>query len=624
MESNERLVVVSNRLPVTLRRHGEGWRVQASAGGLITAMDPLLRRSDGIWIGWPGDSTSTDDAQRQEAIDKWAGRKKYFIVELPQDTAKHYYEGYSNQTIWPLFHYLPSLMVYDPKGWNAYVDANKRFHDVIVKHARPGDLIWIHDYQLMLLPRMLRDSLPDARIGFFMHVPFPSSELFRLVPGREELLDGLMGADLVAFQTHAHLQHFRSALLRIAGADSHITQIEVGGRAVRLEALPIGIAPAEFRDLLKNNKNTVKYLALYRRQFQDRKILLSVDRLDYTKGIPERLHTYRRLLKSAPHLRGEIVLIQVAVPSREGVSSYNRLRREVNELVGEINGQFATPDWTPVVYLRRGISRAQLVALYALANVGWVTPLRDGMNLVAKEYVACNRGDGVLVLSELAGAAAEMGEAFLINPYDEERNAAIIEQALSLPDQERRDRMVALRKRVIQNNVFTWGERFLSYLSEAAASREQLSSGEPDPLDFHAITSNYTASRNRILFLNYDGTLANYHNRPEQAAPTPELTQLLADLAAQPANIVALVSGRRRYDIDRWFGRIERLWLAAEHGASIRPPRSENWEITPPQSFPGLETACAGDAGSVRGTCARQLGRGKGVLDSLALPYVPP
>ena len=579
MDSSERLIVVSNRLPVTLRRHGDGWKVAASSGGLVTAMEPILNRSEGLWIGWPGDSAMLGDSRRQEAIDEWARREKYIIADIPQKTVELFYEGYSNQTIWPLFHYFPSLLSYDPKGWRAYVDANRRFRDAVLKHARPGDRIWVHDYQLMLLPQMLRDAMPDAQIGFFLHIPFPSSEVFRLLPGRDELLQGLLGADLLAFQTHAHLQHFRSSLLRIEGLESQMDHVEVGGRAVRLEALPIGIAPDEFQKLLSGNKETANYVEQYRKRFHDRRILLSVDRLDYTKGIPERLRTFRRLLQTAPKLRGEVVLIQVAVPSRERVASYARLRREVNEMVGEINGQFSSPDWSPIVYLQRGISRQQLVALYHLADIGWVTPLRDGMNLVAKEYVACNGGDGVLVLSELAGAAAEMGEAFLVNPFDVQKTASIIERALAIPVVERRERMTALRRRVQTNNVYKWGERFVTYLGEAARSRARRSSGGSEDLDFDLISAAYGKARERLLFLNYDGTLSGYTGRPEQAAPSYDLIEMLGRLANHAANHVALVSGRRREDVERWFGSVTGLCLAAEHGAWIRPCDSQEWAV---------------------------------------------
>ncbi len=577
MDSEQRLIVVSNRLPVTLRRQGEEWKVLASAGGLVTAMNPILKRTNGLWIGWPGDSSNIGDPGRQAAIDEWAERQRYIIVDIPQKTAELYYEGYSNQTIWPLFHYFPSLLTYDPKSWNAYIEANKRFRDAVLKHARPGDLIWVHDYQLMMLPQLLRDELPDAQIGFFLHIPFPSSELFRLLPGRDELLQGLLGADLLAFQTHAHLQHFRSALLRIGGYDSQIDHVEVGGRAVRLEALPIGIAPEEFVGLRESNPETAEFISQYEQRFQDRRILLSVDRLDYTKGIPERLRTFRRLLQKNPKLRGQVTLIQVAVPSREKVSSYARLRREVNEMVGEINGQFSAPDWTPIVYLHRGISRAQLVALYAIADVGWVTPLRDGMNLVAKEYVASNRGHGALVLSELAGAAAEMGEAFLVNPFDIDKTAGTIDRALSLSLEERRERMAALRGRVEKNNVFRWGERFINYLAKAAQSRAMRPTGQPAMLDSRTVADAYSNASDRVLFLNYDGTLATYSGRPEQASPGEELLSLLEKLAGHPANHVALVSGRKRSDVDRWFGDVKSLCLAAEHGAWVRPCDGDEW-----------------------------------------------
>lgn len=581
METQQRLVVISNRLPITLSRQGTDWRIKASSGGLVTAMDPILRRTNGIWIGWPGGSSGGDDGDRQAAIDRWSERQKYLIVDIPEKIADLYYEGYSNQTIWPLFHYFPSLLRYDAKSWDAYVEANRLFHDVVVEHARPDDLIWVHDYQLMLLPRMLRESLPDARIGFFLHVPFPSSELFRLVPGREQLLQGVLGSDLIAFQTHAHLQHFRSAMLRIIGAESQFDQVEVGGRAVRMEALPIGIAPEEFQNVLANDKETAQYLEKFRKRFHGKRVLFSVDRLDYTKGIPERLEAFRRLLRRAPKLRGKVVLIQVAVPSREKVATYARLRRRVNELVGEINGQFATPDWTPVIYLRRGISRAQLVALYHMADVGWVTPLRDGMNLVAKEYVACNGGDGVLVLSELAGAAAEMGEALLVNPFDEESTAGEVQRALEMPGVERRTRMAALRKRVMQNNVFAWGERFLSYLADAAESRGRRPSGLPQLLDMRAATTAFRQASQRLVFLNYDGTLAGYTGRPEQAEPSAEVMELLRLLAEQPGTEVAIISGRRHGDLERWFGWIRELWLAAEHGALFRPAGGE-WQVMHP------------------------------------------
>ncbi|HYE64998.1 MAG TPA: bifunctional alpha,alpha-trehalose-phosphate synthase (UDP-forming)/trehalose-phosphatase, partial [Pyrinomonadaceae bacterium] len=523
------------------------------------------------------------DEKRQKLLERWAERDRYFAVDLPPEMVQGFYEGYANQTLWPLFHHFPGMVKFDPEHWKAYVEANQRFRDEVLKHLGPNDVIWIHDYQLMLLPRLLREGAPEARIGFFLHIPFPSSAVFRILPRRAELLEGLLGADYLAFHTYGYLQHFRTSCLRILGLESRMDHLELGGRSIRLDALPIGIAPKEFTDLLDEDEATASRLAELRQRFAGRRLLLGVDRLDYTKGIPERMRTFRRLLNRNPDLRGKVVLIQVAVPSREMVPLYRGLRKEVDELVGKINGEFSTPDWTPIIYLRRGLPRSELVALYAAADVAWVAPLRDGLNLVAKEYVACKQeGDGVLVLSEFAGAAAEMGEALLVNPYDEERTAEVIERALSLSAEERRDRMLALYKRVTHNNVFTWGERFLSNLLEAADWRAERTSEKPERLSATEIIEAYRQAKRRLLLLDYDGTLVPYASRPQDAVPPPELIRLLGRLANNPSNTIGVVSGRSRHDLEIWFGQIPGLWLAAEHGAIMRSPHTMRWEIYHP------------------------------------------
>ncbi|HVV44468.1 MAG TPA: bifunctional alpha,alpha-trehalose-phosphate synthase (UDP-forming)/trehalose-phosphatase, partial [Bryobacteraceae bacterium] len=479
---------------------------------------------------------------------------------------------------WPLFHHFPSRLAFDPKGWEAYQAANALFRDAVLREYRKGDLLWVHDYQLMLLPKMLRQALPEAAIGFFLHIPFPSPEVFRVLPEREEILEGLMGADFVAFQTYSHLQNFRSSLRRVLGTESRLDEVESGGRTVRLDALPIGIAPEEFTKVLSKAEGRRRQQEL-RDRYRDRQLLLAVDRMDYTKGIPQRLRSFRRLLERNPELHGKVVLLQVAVPSRERIQTFETLRRQVNELVGEINGQFATPSWTPVVYIRRGISRSELVALYSVADVAWVSPLRDGMNLVAKEYVACKKdADGVLILSEFAGAAEEMGEALQVNPNDEERTAMAVETALKLDPAERRRRMTALRERVQSNNVFAWSETFLKSLESAAADRGDSASDRPAPADTAAILSAYRAAQNRLLLLDYDGTLVGFHNRPEDAVPSPGLVEVLASLAADPRNAVMIISGRTRADLERWVGGVRGLWIAAEHGALLRRAGSDVWE----------------------------------------------
>jgi len=584
-----RLVVVSNRLPLTLRGSAEGWVGEPSAGGLVTALGPVIQRTGGLWFGWPGEGPERADLERQTALDRWERESGFVAVDLPRALATRFYQGYPNQTLWPLFHQFPSLLEYSPRSWEAYVEANNRFRDAVVARLEPGDLVWVHDYHLMLLPRLLREAVPDVAIGFFLHIPFPASEVFRILPHREELLLGVLGSDYAAFQTHRHLSHFRASILRILGLSSSMDRLFLEGRAVQLEARPIGIAPESFVGLLENDQAVGVALRKLRRRFEGRRILLSVDRLDYTKGIPERLRAYGRLLARAPHLRGQVVLVQIAVPSRERIPRYRELKAQVDRLVGEINGQFGTPEWTPVVYIRRSVSRADLVALYAASDLGWVTPLRDGMNLVAKEYVACQKdAAGVLVLSEFAGAAAEMGEAVIVNPYDEERTAAAIERALALPPEHRRERMAALHRRVTRNNAFAWAERFTDDLRRAARSRLHAGSSEPARLPLAEVTAAFRGCRTGVLLLAYDGTLVPLASRPAEASPPPELVSLLVHLGAEGRHRVAIVSGRSRVDFERWFGDIEGLWLAAEHGAVLRPPAGPEWSAirpSPPEDW---------------------------------------
>jgi len=580
-----RLIVVSNRLPLTLRKTEAGWATERSSGGLATAMNPLLQKNGGTWIGWPGVAIANDEKESRSILQHWEETERCIAIDLPVEVATRFYEGFANQTLWPVFHDFPSLLKFDADDWKAYVEANRIFCKAVVDHHQTGDLVWVHDYHLMLLPQMLRNVLPDAAIGFFLHIPFPSGEIFPVLPRREDLLQGLLGADLVAFQTHGHLQQFRSALLRVLGVESKINEVPIGSRIVRLEAYPIGIAPEEYAGLLANDEATARYFAELTARHKGRKVLLAVDRLDYTKGVPERLRTYAQLLKSSPELKDKVILIQIAVPTREGIATYQGLRTEVNQLVGEINGKFGTPDWTPVVYINRAIERRELVALYKLADVCWVGPLRDGMNLVAKEYVACNGdGEGVLVLSEFAGAAAEMGEALMINPFDEERTGATVERALALDERERQLRMRALHSRILRNNVFSWGDRFLASLQEAVAARGRYADTQPKRLGSAEILEAYRQARRRLLILDYDGTLVPFTSRPEQATPPSALLRLLSALVGDPKNCVALVSGRQMENLERWFGTIEGVWLVAEHGAELKPPGAGSWEPLRPQA----------------------------------------
>ena len=392
------------------------------------------------------------------------------------------------------------------------------------------------------------------------------------------MLAGLLGADLISFHTHLHLQHFRMTLRRLLGIESTVDRFEVPGRQVRLQALPIGIAPDDFLGY-SDKPETHEQLDKLRAQYSGRKMIVAVDRLDYTKGLPHRLRTFRRMLSSQPELSGKVVLLQITVPSRENIESYQELRSEVHELISDINGEYGTPDWVPVVYIHRSISKPELVAVYQYANVAWVAPLRDGMNLVAKEYVAC-RGDGrgVLVLSSFAGAAAEMAEALLINPYDQERTAFTVMRALAMSEEEQRDRMRALHERVLRNDVFVWGDRFLALLDEAAELRREHAPESPPPLPARQLVEAYRKAVKRLLLLDYDGTLVPFAARPRDAAPDHELITLLGQLTSDRANCVVVISGRSAADLQHWLGNVPRLGLAPEHGARWRLPGSDTWQ----------------------------------------------
>ena len=576
----ERLIVVSNRLPFTLKLTEEGYVEQPSAGGLATAMEPILNERGGTWVGWPGEVEGIGCDEVDRLLNSGGRKHRYRPVDTSGFSYTDFYEGYPNQTIWPLFHYFPSQMQFHPGAWEAYVEGNRRFCQAVEAEYQPGDLIWIHDYHLMLLPAMLRSTLPEARIGFFLHIPFPSSELFSNLPRREEILAGLMGADLIAFHTHRHVHHFRSALLRVLGLESTIQGLDYTGRTIALDAMPIGIAPEQFIRTIQEEE-TVRQLAALKQRFENQCIIAAVDRVDYTKGMLQRLRTFRWLLQTQPSLAGTVVLIQIGVPSREAIGTYQTLNEDVNQLVSEINGKSGTAAWTPVIYINRGISPPELVALYQAADVAWVTPLRDGMNLVAKEYCACKPdGDGLLLLSEFAGAAAELGEALLVNPYDEERVGEALLRALAMPLEERRHRMRALHRRVVRHNVFAWAERFLSALRatlHTASTLEQSGPKYPGSSQIAEWVRSFSDAEEPLLILDYDGTLVPLASRPEQAVPDASLLKMLTDLAADQSAHIAVVSGRRAQDLERFLGAIPGLTLAAEHGLKVRPGPSDAW-----------------------------------------------
>jgi trehalose 6-phosphate synthase/phosphatase len=566
-----RLLIVSNRLPVTLRDDAGVLSLQHSAGGLATALGGPHERGEGLWIGWPGAVEHLAAGQLSE-LERRFGEQRLVPVHLPPEEVERYYRGYCNGVLWPLFHYLLHQLPRRVEAWDAYESANERFAEAVAAHHRAGDVVWVHDYHLMLVPAMLRRRIPDARIGFFLHIPFPASEIFRTLPRRAQLLEGLLGADLLGFHTAAYMRHFESSLLRILGLPTDLDRVQVGGREVQLGVFPLGIDARAFSSIATDPPTDAEVQAL--KGEPGTKLLLGVDRLDYTKGIPRRLLAFERLLECHPELRGRIRLVQVAVPSREDVHAYQEFRNETDMLIGRIHGEFATPHWVPIHYLHRSVTPRELVALYRAAHVMLVTPLRDGMNLVAKEFVASRTDeDGVLVLSEFAGAASEMAEAIHVNPYDIEGTAEACHRALTLPEAQRRWRIRSLRKRVFSNDVDRWFQRFLERLEAVPACAP---SAPTPPARVAAAAEQLRKAESLLLLLDYDGTLVPFAPTPELAAPDPGLLELLERLAGRAGTQVHVISGRSRETLEEWLGALP-VGLHAEHGYWSRAPGSREW-----------------------------------------------
>jgi trehalose 6-phosphate synthase/phosphatase len=573
-----RLLIVSNRLPVTASVEGGRVELAEASGGLATGLEGWHRQAEAMWIGWPGDLPQATPAMKNE-LETRLRERRVVPVFLTAEEVRRFYDGFANRVLWPLFHYLVDRVPVDAQGWEAYAAVNRRFADHVTDVYRPGDIIWVHDYQLMLVPALLRASLPDARIGFFLHIPFPSSEVFRILPWRREILRGLLGADLLGFHTFAYLRHFVTSLLHVEGTEAQIDRIHVDDRTVRLGVFPMSIDVAAFEALARDPRVQAEAAAI-REDAGGRRILLGVDRLDYTKGIPRRLLALERLLARQPELRDAIRYVQIAVPSRENVDSYQVFRRQVEEAVGRINGGAATLRSTPIHYLHQSVSRAQLVALYTAADVMVVTPLRDGMNLVAKEFVASRvDGDGVLVLSEFAGAADELGEALTVNPYDVDAVSGAMHEALAMAPAVRQARMGNLRRRVVEYDVHRWAGRFISHLTQPALKRDPIISASP------ATIAAAVSSEDRLaLLLDYDGTLVPIAPAPDLAVPDPDLLALLAALAARAETLLHVMSGRSRDLLERWFGDLP-LALWAEHGTYYRPSPARPWECTVPMTL---------------------------------------
>ncbi|ACZ31955.1 trehalose-phosphatase [Xylanimonas cellulosilytica DSM 15894] len=591
-DSRYDLVVVANRLPVDFSvRPGGGVDWQRSPGGLVTALEPVMQAADGAWVGWSG---APDLAA--EPFD--ADGLRLVPVTLSASEIERYYEGFSNDTLWPLYHDVVSTPTYHRQWWDAYRRVNQRFADAAAAQAAEGAVVWVHDYQLQLVPRMLRDQRPDLRIGFFDHIPFPPVELFQQLPWRRQIVEGLLGADLVGFQRGGDASNFVRAVRRLT---THTTRgpivtvdAERGtlGRHVRAGAFPISIDSTHFDELARSPEVQARAKEIRTELGDPDVVMLGVDRLDYTKGIRHRIKAYGELLDDGRIDAARTTLVQVASPSRENVGAYQELREHVEVLVGRINGEFGELGHSAIHYLHHSYPPEEMAALYLAADVMLVTSLRDGMNLVAKEYIAARSDEqGVLVLSEFTGAADELGAGpLLVNPHDIEGTKDAIVQAARMSEREQRRRMRRLRRKVMSDDVAKWSQGFLGVLqamprrhvsvvasSGSATDPSASSSGDAtsvgsssDALD-HALGALVASDDAAVLVgLDFDGVLAPLVDNPDDSAMTPAARDAVARLAALPAAArlhLALISGRDLADLAARARPPAGTYLVGSHGA---------------------------------------------------------
>ncbi|KAJ3222652.1 Trehalose-6-P synthase/phosphatase complex synthase subunit, partial [Clydaea vesicula] len=582
-----RLFIVSNRLPVTITKTENGWNYKMSSGGLITALEGLKKEMSFIWIGWPGLEIP---AEQQEIVKKELWDLHSCIpVFISNKIADAHYNGFSNSILWPLFHYHPGEIDFNEAYWNAYQIANQAFADSIMDQVEEGDLVWAQDYHLFLLPKMLREQLEaksiNVKIGFFLHTPFPSSEIYRILPVRREILLGVLHCNLIGFHTYDYCRHFLSSCTRILGVRTMPNGVEFEGTKVHVGTFPIGIDPIKFSEVIifilgillmctfqsLKEKKIQERIASLQEKFKGYKLLVGVDRLDYIKGVPQKLHALENFLTNYPEWQGKVVLVQVAVPSREGVADYQHLDTVVNELVGKINGRFGTVEYMPIHYIYNSVKFDELVALYSAADACIITSTRDGMNLVSYEYICCQREKhGVLILSEFTGAAQSLNGAIIVNPWNTEELTNSIYEAVTMPEQQKAINHKKLYNIVTKYTAAYWGGNFVKELQRVCE--------EFDPKKLLRLRSNTLvgkfrdSTRKKIIFLDYDGTLNASHKLPEFSKPSSSVVSVLKALTSRPDVFVYILSGRSRFYLDKWFADTG-VGLSAEHGCFYKHPK---------------------------------------------------
>jgi len=575
-----RLLVIANRLPFSVIKRAGKFNFRSSPGGLAVGLSSLPKSYERLWIGWPGITNEKLTIHDKEQIREKLAKENCLPVFLSEKQIERYYLGFSNKTIWPLFHYFPTRTIWEDRFWITYQQVNHAFFETVAGIAEPGDCIWIHDYQLMLLPQLLREKFPGLEIGFFLHIPWPSFELFRLLPWREEILNGILGADLIGFHTYDYVRHFLSSICRIMGLEHTLGQVSMGNRVIKVDAFPMGIDYKKYSQAI-NNAGVRKEVDKILQTVGKRKIIISIDRLDYTKGIIQRLEAFDLFLSENPEYKEKVTLIMVAVPSRTDVEDYQILRNRLEQLVGRINGEQGAIGYIPVWYLYRFMPFHKIAALYNVADVALVTPLRDGMNLIAKEFIASKtEGRGVLILGEMTGAASELGEALIVNAYNKVAIVQAIKDALDMPLLEQIERNRLMQERIARYDVSRWSSDFIQALSDIKKKQQELYVHKLSESTRQKLITDYSRSRKRLLLLDYDGTLVGFRGKPAQAGPDEEIMNILRNLSDNKNNKVVIISGRDKQTLEEWLSSLN-VSLVAEHGAWIKP-RDQEWQCMQP------------------------------------------
>ncbi len=567
-------IIVSNRLPVKIIQEDDSFYYVPSEGGLATGLSSIYKTGDNMWVGWPGQNIKKEEDKKQIAMDL---RKENMIpVFLSKKLIENFYEGFSNDTIWPIFHYFLQFANFNKKYYDAYVEANKIFCTAVLDVAKDGDTIWIHDYQLLLLPQMVREYLPNASIGFFQHIPFPSYEVFRMMPWRKKILRGMLGADLIGFHTYDDMRHFLSSVSRLVGIPNSRGRIETGNRFIEVDSFPMGIDYDKYAISAASPKTIDKEIK-YRSALGTQKLIISIDRLDYSKGLPKRLEAFENFLNKYPEFQKKVSIIMIVVPSRDNVGKYKELKEEVDLLVGRINGNFGKLTWTPIHYFYRSFSLESLSAFYRMAHVALITPMRDGMNLVCKEFIASKLDKtGVLILSEMAGASKELSDAILINPNDTDQMVEAIYQALTMPEEEQIMHISIMQETLKRYNIHHWVNMFMDRLNHIIEIQKSMATKNLDQQSTKTIIQSFKKAKNRIMFLDYDGTLTGFQPDPQMAFPDDELLGILKKLSKNTKNRVVIISGRDRETLEDWLGNLP-LDIIAEHGVWLKEKKG-NWE----------------------------------------------